>query len=224
MDTNHQTHGTIFGRIQCGVNLLTVVGAFVFGAIIDSWAEETTDQGDPPVSFARQTEAFRILASRGDLDAKKQLAERYERGLGVPQNFAKAISLYREAAMDGHVPARRRLASLGVSLLPPEPRALSSSAEPETDGQTLRLVISRSEHIAAKDTSFFAAAQSSLAREVLFVVSQGHNKQRFRISRHRDNRTGPSMRRIGHGALGAKAQRNRAVGVARSGATGLRTR
>ena len=42
----------------------------------------------------------------------------YERGLGVPQNFYKAIDLYRKAASHGLESAKIKLKSLGVDIVP----------------------------------------------------------------------------------------------------------
>jgi len=192
--------------------MLTMGVALCFGVITGSGADGARP-GDPSVSFVRQAEDLRIRALRGDLEAKTRLAERYERGLGVPQNFATAFELYREAAIAGYEPAGRRLASLGVSLFPP-PTSTQSGAEsePETGGQTLRLVVTGFAPAGVEDTSFFAQSQSIASREVLFVVTLGHTKKRLRMSRQRGNLNGP--RRLGLRALSAKPPRYRAVGVA----------
>ncbi len=223
MDTKSKTGSTTFRWVQRGLTLLTAMGAMAFVTITDSWAEESAKNGNQSVSFARQAENLRISVSRGDADAKYQLAELYERGLGVPQNFAQAIHLYREAAMNGHVLSRRRLASLGVSLFPAETTTTPSTGpESEIDGQPLRFTISRSEHVSRRDTGVFASSQSIFSREIFIVVRPGHKKRRRWISRHHNNLTGWTERHIQHGSLGVKEQRKRPVGLARSGATGHR--
>ena len=49
---------------------------------------------------------LRLQADDGDTDAMLQLAQRYHRGEGVPQDFAQAIQFYRRAADGGSVRAR----------------------------------------------------------------------------------------------------------------------
>lgn len=74
-----------------------------------------------PLSYVRQAEELQLLANQGDLDAQTGLAELYERGLGVPQNFNQAIDWYRKAAGLGYEPALVKLRSLGVPAIPIPP-------------------------------------------------------------------------------------------------------
>ena len=52
---------------------------------------------------------FNRAASKGDSAAQRQLAVCYENGVGCDTDLEKALSLYREAARNGDVEARRRL-------------------------------------------------------------------------------------------------------------------
>ena len=52
---------------------------------------------------------FNRAASKGDSAAQRQLAVCYENGVGCDADLTKALSLYREAARNGDVEARRRL-------------------------------------------------------------------------------------------------------------------
>ena len=53
---------------------------------------------------------LRLQADDGDTDAMLQLAQRYHRGEGVPQDYAQAILYYRRAADGGSVRAREFIA------------------------------------------------------------------------------------------------------------------
>ena len=52
---------------------------------------------------------FNRAASKGDSAAQRQLAVCYEKGMGCDADLEKALALYREAARNGDVEARRRL-------------------------------------------------------------------------------------------------------------------
>ena len=52
---------------------------------------------------------FNHAASKGDAASQRQLAECYEHGIGCEADEEKAMLLYREAARNGDVEARRRL-------------------------------------------------------------------------------------------------------------------
>jgi hypothetical protein len=60
-------------------------------------------------------------AQQGDPRAQTRLAQRYADGVGVPQNYARAIDWYRRAARQGYAPAREALAALGVPPVVAEP-------------------------------------------------------------------------------------------------------
>ena len=52
---------------------------------------------------------LRELAEAGDAEAQTELAERYEHGRGVGQDYAVAVSWFRRAAEQGYAPARAAL-------------------------------------------------------------------------------------------------------------------
>ena len=68
-------------------------------------------QKDGPI--ARDDKAaffwFNRAASKGSAPAQRQLAVCYENGTGCDVDLEKALSLYREAARNGDVEARKRL-------------------------------------------------------------------------------------------------------------------
>ena len=84
---------------------------------------------DQSVSYMRKAEELQLLVAQDRPDAQTQLAEMYERGLGVPQNFYRAIDLYRKAASHGHERAQIRLKSLGVAILPVSKKESSDAEE-----------------------------------------------------------------------------------------------
>lgn len=53
------------------------------------------------------------MAAKGDADAQYNLGLIYEKGKGVPENDAVAVSWYRKAAEQGHVEAQKNLLRLG---------------------------------------------------------------------------------------------------------------
>ena len=63
---------------------------------------------------------LRLQADDGDADAMLQLAQRYHRGDGVPQDFAQAIHWYRKAADAGSARARESLSL--IFSVPPRDR------------------------------------------------------------------------------------------------------
>ena len=89
----------------------------VFLLSASSWAQhEQAILLDGFLSYIRMAEELLLPAEQGHPDAQTRLAEMYERGLGVPQNFNKAIGLYRKAALNGYPPALVKLRSLGVGV------------------------------------------------------------------------------------------------------------
>ena len=52
---------------------------------------------------------FLSLANKDDADAQVILGNMFEDGLGVKQNYKKAIKWYRLAVKQGHVPAQFHL-------------------------------------------------------------------------------------------------------------------
>lgn len=59
---------------------------------------------------------WEIAAKFGCADAQFQLAQRYQDGIGIPQDPHKAIELYRDAALNGHTAAQHKLQALTAKL------------------------------------------------------------------------------------------------------------
>ena len=96
--------------------LLWVV--FFFCIATSSFAQqEQAFWVDQPISYMRMAEKLLASVEQGQPMVQTQLAEMYERGLGVPQNIDTAIELYRKAARLGFEPAQIKLRSIGVSVL-----------------------------------------------------------------------------------------------------------
>ncbi len=185
--------------ISAGVASLSL-GALLMIAIGMVQAGEHAHPDESAPGWVRQAEMLTLRAGQGDLDAQVRLAERYERGRGVPQNYATAIGMYRAAAMRGHTGARRRLAALGVSLVAPEPEA-DAAASPQT--ATAPPVIhaeSGSEH-----TSLANGSRTGATGKVFLLVRPdrvgGHgfdslrppvavDERRFAPPKHRHHRPG----------------------------------
>ena len=75
----------------------------------------TLDQAEEEYSAGRQSDAaslFRTLAEQGSAQARLRLAQMYERGEGVLQNFVESVRLFRAAAEQGSVPAMARLGEI----------------------------------------------------------------------------------------------------------------
>ena len=105
--------------------------AFSIFASESSWAQQPRPFWlDQSVSYMRMAEKLLLPAEQGHADAQTRLAEMYERGLGVPQNFSKAIDLYRKAASNGYQPALVKLRSLGVNVFA-EPPAQNKDTDKE---------------------------------------------------------------------------------------------
>ena len=91
------------------------IGLLAFGAVLVaatgmSFADETRPWRPSPV----------LLVQIPALDAEYRLAQRYERGDTVPQNFALAAYWYQHAAERGYPPAQLALAqcySRGLGIL-----------------------------------------------------------------------------------------------------------
>ena len=59
-----------------------------------------------------QREDFKTLvekATKGDMEAQVRLATNYEKGIGVPQSFPKAVAWYEKAAEQGDVKSQTKL-------------------------------------------------------------------------------------------------------------------
>jgi TPR repeat protein len=71
-------------------------------------AESTYAQGNKADAAA----LFRALAEGGNAQAQLRLAQLYEHGEGVLQNFVEAVRWFRSAAEQGLVPAMARLGEI----------------------------------------------------------------------------------------------------------------
>lgn len=93
-------------------------------------------QSAPPQSPAASVEA-------GDSDAAFQAGEAYAAGVGVPQNYSRAVAFYETAAAAGHHGAQNRLARLlseGLGLPRDPERAAALFEKAAEDGQPAHLV------------------------------------------------------------------------------------
>jgi TPR repeat protein len=81
-------------------------------------AEHEFRAGDEKIAFAQ----FQKLADQGKPAAQYWLAHMTELGLGVPQDIAKAVDLYRKAAAKNIIPAELRLGEIYLhgDLVPPD--------------------------------------------------------------------------------------------------------
>ena len=86
-----------------GLALIAALCAgFTLGLTAPAWAgfDEAVaayQRGD----YATAIRELRPLAEQGDADAQFNLGTMYGIGLGVPQDFAKAVKWYRKAAEQG---------------------------------------------------------------------------------------------------------------------------
>ena len=63
----------------------------------------------PAVSFARDIEETRRDAEAGDPIAQNNLGGMYDKGEGVPQDYAEAVKWFRKAAAQGYASAQNNL-------------------------------------------------------------------------------------------------------------------
>ena len=61
---------------------------------------------------AEEVKRYRRAAERGDAPAQFKMALMYDRGKGVPQDYAEAVRWYRKAAEQGFVEAQYNLGSM----------------------------------------------------------------------------------------------------------------
>ena len=59
--------------------------------------------------LARSVYWYGMAARRGWAEGQYNLAYQYEQGLGVPQDYERAGSWYKKAALQGHGPAANNL-------------------------------------------------------------------------------------------------------------------
>jgi hypothetical protein len=94
---------------------------------------EYTDPGAPALGI------WLPLAQQGDASAQTYVGEIYEKGLGIPADYAAAAQWYRKAAEQGSVPAAINLGSLyaqglGVPKDPQQALSWYARAAGQTDG------------------------------------------------------------------------------------------
>lgn len=63
----------------------------------------------PRRTIPNQVQDLEQKADQGDAPAMVRLADRYQAGEGVRQDFAKAMALYKRAALEGNLPAHVKL-------------------------------------------------------------------------------------------------------------------
>ena len=83
--------------------LVATAGAAVAGPFEDATA--AYELGD----YATALHLISTLADRGDADAQFNLGLLYNKGKGVPQNYAEAMIWFRKAAEQGHPVAKLNL-------------------------------------------------------------------------------------------------------------------
>jgi len=86
-------------RYACAAALLLGIGGSAGASVkdgVDAWS-----RGD----YARAVAEWEKPAASGDPDAQFDLAQAYKLGKGVPADLARAEALYRQAALQGHLPA-----------------------------------------------------------------------------------------------------------------------
>ena len=152
---------------------------FSFFAVESVWAQQgqafTLDQS---ISYMHMADALQLLAAQNRPEAQTQLAELYERGLGVPQNFSKAIDLYRKAALSGFEPARTKLQSLGVSVVAKSETEIIDKSKARKSSATPKMQITI--NVKSLDSSKPVFGVWSSQR---IVLTQVHKKKRS--NRHR---------------------------------------
>jgi hypothetical protein len=65
--------------------------------------------------FITATREFRTLAEQGDAKAQNNLGAMYDKGQGVPQDYAQAVQWYRKAAEHGNAKAQNNLGLMYVN-------------------------------------------------------------------------------------------------------------
>lgn len=133
------------GFMKVLIKSWALVFPLILVAVTASWAEQERCTGsEPAAGYMRQAEEQLWAAEQGDAQAQFGLAALYERGLGVPQNFRRAISWYRKAARQGYGPARNKLRTLGASLhvdAQAEEEVEETEAIDETDSAPTNIII-----------------------------------------------------------------------------------
>ncbi len=85
--------------------------------------------------YADAAKIYRKLAEMGDAGAQLRLAQAYERGQGVLQNFVESERWFRAAAEQGSVPAKARLGEIYLTGLEPSGTASPAAISRLDDGK-----------------------------------------------------------------------------------------
>ena len=100
--------------------------------------EPTLERAEQAYSEGRKSDAaalFRALAETGSAQAQLRLAQLYERGEGVLQNFVEAVRWFRSAAEQNSNPAVLRLGEIYLTgLSAPHTATPAALARLETEG------------------------------------------------------------------------------------------
>ncbi len=62
--------------------------------------------------YRKGVDGYRKAAEQGDADGQFKLGVRYERGEGVPKDYAQAVLCYRKAAEQGDAVAQQTLGTM----------------------------------------------------------------------------------------------------------------
>ncbi len=76
-----------------------------------------------PQSYERAAELFQQAVANGHADAQYNLGGLYYNGLGVPQDVARGVALFKQAAAGGSKPAADALREMGEAVPPGAPVA-----------------------------------------------------------------------------------------------------
>jgi TPR repeat protein len=91
---------------MCLLTRATAAGLFVFALAFAASAQLPTQA---PAQAAQDDDlaSLRQQAAAGDAAAQFALGNRYFRGVGVLQDYARALTWYRKSASQGFAPARK---------------------------------------------------------------------------------------------------------------------
>lgn len=159
------------GRRSARRRAVTTLLAVALSAAAGSCARTLAADDTPAMSLTRRAEGLVLPASAGDAGAQTQLAEYYERGWGVPQDFARAIDLYRQAARVGHRPALARLTALGVPLVAPSRAPVDEVADEGGEPRVMHYTITSTKYVRQPDAAFPRAVHSAFSAHEIFIRS-----------------------------------------------------
>jgi len=119
-DSNARSGGEALAKIKQAAEAGDTVAQNYLGLVhtregLDFIAWARTNQGivikheDTVAGFVEAAKWYRKAAEQGDAYAQYELAQRYEKGRGVTQDFSKAVKWLRKAAEQGHLSAQSSL-------------------------------------------------------------------------------------------------------------------